>query len=529
MNIAYFWERNGSNKLTTKQLVMRYGLVSTGILFLGFSLSVIGQERPNVIFIMSDDMNDWAGPFGGNPQISTPHMDKFADAGAMVFANTHVPGPVCGPSRSALLSGFRPETSGVYSNDQNMLLSELVQQHATLPEYFSKHGYMTISRGKIFHSHFTENGVDQGQWAFDIWESNEGSFAVQKDKLYSRYLGVYNGEKQENMKHGSNSAVNDLTWAPTVQGKEGTPDYKTALWFAEQLQKDYDKPFFMAVGIFRPHLPWHVPQEYFDRYGLDTLKIPEFRLDDLDDILTPSGKLRNEPRGEFQWLLQDEGLFKQAVRAYMASISYADDCIGVVLDALENSKYRENTIVVIMGDHGWHLGEKLRFGKATLWSESTRTPLMIRTPDMNRPAVSKRVVNLMDLYPTLIELCDLPEKSGLDGRSLVPLLKKPSRKWPYPSITTLNRSFTVNDEGWRYTRYSDGTEELYNLREDPMEWNNLITSDNPEALTAKDRLEKWLPALVAEPVPSDLPKYRQTGKREPDMTLKAGRSLDELK
>jgi arylsulfatase A-like enzyme len=482
---------------------MKQRLIGASVMSLLFSFSAHSQSRPNVIFIAMDDENDWIGPFGGNPQILTPNLDRFCNENTMIFTNAHCTGPVSCPSRSALLSGFRPERTGCYGNDQNMLSSELIQQYATMPEYFSKNGYITISKGKIFHKHQTEKGRNQGQWAFDIWEQERGDQRPQRNKVTSRTDGLVDGVKIENQKYTGISGT-DFAWAPTIAGKEETVDYKTAQWFAQQLNKEFEKPFFMAVGIAKPHLPWFVPQEYFDRYNLDSIKIPEFRLDDLDDILTPSGKKKFEPTNDFLWVRQDEKLFKSAVRAYMASTSYVDDCVGIIIDALKKSKYNDNTIIVIWGDHGWHLGEKLRFRKVTLWSESTRMPLIIKTPAMKNNGVCNRVVNLIDLYPTLIDLCGLPKRDILDGRSFAPLLKNPNKKWPYPSITTQAAgSFTVNDENWRYTIYNDGTEELYDLKNDPMEWTNLIRLNDKKANKAMAKLEKWIPKTSAPDLPSN--------------------------
>lgn len=482
---------------------MKENFISAGIMSLIFSFTAHSQSRPNVIFIALDDENDWIGAFGGNPQVLTPNLDKLCNEKGMVFTNAHCTGPVSCASRSSLLSGFRPERTGCYNNDQNMLGSELIKQYATMPEYFSKNGYVTISSGKIFHKHQTEIGRDQGQWAFDIWEQESGDQKPQRDKLTSRTEGIVDGVKIENQKYTGLSGT-DFAWAPTISEKEKTIDYRTAQWFAKQLQTDFEKPFFMAVGIAKPHLPWYVPQEYFEMYNLDSVKIPEYKLDDLDDILTPTGKKKFSPTDDFLWVQQDEKLFKGAVRAYMASTSYVDDCVGIILDALKKSKYEGNTIIVIWGDHGWHLGEKLRFRKVTLWSESTRMPLIIRTPGMKQKSECNKVVNLIDLYPTLIELCDLPKRDILDGRSIAPLLKNPNKKWPYPSITTeAGGSFTVNDENYRFTKYNDGTQELYDLKKDPMEWTNLIRLNDKEALKAKAKLEKWIPNTSAPDLPSN--------------------------
>ena len=246
------------------------------------------EKQPNILLIAIDDLNDWVGVYGGNPQIKTPNIDKLAEK-AMVFRNTSCPGPVCGPSRSALLSGFMPYTTGIYGNSNNILESKMVQEYATLPEYFSKNGYVTISKGKIFHKHTTSNGFDHGHWAYDIWEHEQGKGGIVTEKYYSRNKGIINGEKVKDAKFTEGGGT-EFSWEPTEVGKEETKDYLTAKWCADKLQEDFENPFFMLAGISKPHLPWYVPQEYFDLYRLDTLKIPEYKLDDFDDILNDKGE-----------------------------------------------------------------------------------------------------------------------------------------------------------------------------------------------------------------------------------------------
>lgn len=482
------------------------------------------KETPNILFIVIDDMNDWVGVFGGNPQTLTPNLDEFANH-AVIFQNANCPGPVCGPSRSALLSGFMPYTSGVYNNSQNMRDSKLVQEHATLPEYFSKHGYLTISKGKIFHKHTTKNGWDHGQWAYDIWEHENGSGDIQRDKMFSRNEGIFNGVKDQDAKYTTRGV--EFGWAPTAGKKEDTKDYRTAQWFAEKLNDDYEKPFFMLMGLSKPHLPWYVPEEYFEMYNLDEVKIPEYRLDDLDDILDRNGDKVFEPSDDFIWVRQDEELFRRAVRAYMAASSYADDCVGVVLDALAKSKYNDNTIVVIFGDHGWHLGEKLKFRKATLWKEATQLPLMIKTPEMSEKQYCTRTVNLIDLYPTLIDLCGIPEKTNIEGKSLVPLLNDVNLPWK-PTTTSKAQGWnSVISEDWHYIFNSnDGTEELYDLRNDPMEWTNLVRSESKEIKEVLFYMKSYLPEEQAAPIPKS---FKDKSIKIVDETIKETRDIDKLK
>ncbi|MCP4454118.1 MAG: sulfatase-like hydrolase/transferase, partial [Planctomycetes bacterium] len=242
------------------------------VLFLSFHPAPVAK-RPNVLFIAIDDLNDWVGAYGGHPQCKTPHIDTLAE-NAMIFRHASCPGPVCGPSRSALLSGFMPATTGIYGNSNNMLESKIVQTHATMPEYFSKHGYVTISRGKIFHKHTTQNGFDHGHWAFDVWEQAKGGSQVDPTQLNYRDKGIVNGKQLANAKY-TQSGGSGFAFGPLLSEKEDTKDYKTAKWFEQKLQEDYDKPFFMAVGFSKPHLPFYAPQEYFDLYDLETVQVPE--------------------------------------------------------------------------------------------------------------------------------------------------------------------------------------------------------------------------------------------------------------
>lgn len=487
-----------------------------------------GTDRPNVLFIVADDLNDWIGAFGGNPQAKTPHLDRFASQGAVVFQRSYCPGPVCGPARSALLSGFTVARSGIYNNQQNMLRAPLVREHATLPEYFSKNGYRTISSGKIFHKHFAEKGTDDGQWAFDVWEKESGDNRVDPKRLFSRGEGILDGREDPTLEYREGEGT-EFAWGPTLADKEATRDFRTARWAERQLAAQHDRPFFLAVGFHQPHLPWFVPQEYFDRHPLEQVKIPEHRLDDLDDIKDASGRKKFEASSDFKWTSSRPGLHRRAVQAYLAACSYVDDCFGIVFDALERSAYRDNTIVVVWGDHGWHLGEKLRFRKATLWAEATRQPLMIRLPGMKDRQDCPRVVNLQDLYPTLVDLCGLPTKpeGSLEGRSITPLLREPSRVWPFPSVTVLQAgNASICDERWYYIRYKDGAEELYDMQNDPLQWDNLARSNRPDAVAAKAALQRHYPERFAEGIAPD-PKGRKVG--GPDPTLKATRDLSKLR
>ncbi len=507
---------------------MNYRLSLLGLFVLCVA-TARAESPPNVLFIAVDDLNDWVSVFGGHPQAKTPNIDRFAKSGTVVFQRAHCAGPVCGPSRSALLSGFMPHRTGLYGNSNNMLDSELVQQHATLPEYFSKHGYVSISRGKIFHAHATANGRDRGQWAFDVYHSGGSGSRVDMSEVYSRDKNLINGEPGPKSQH-TRSGGSEFAWGPTKGGKEETRDYQTAQWAAAQLQKQHDKPFFLAVGLSKPHLPFYVPQEFFDLYDPVTTRANEIREDDLNDIRTPDGKTKVRPSADYLWL-KENNLIDTAARAYLAACSYADACLGVIFDALEKSPHYDNTIVVLWGDHGWHLGEKLRYRKATGWHESTRMPLIVRLPNMTGRRDCQRLVNLIDLYPTLVELCDLPKQSSLDGRSFAPLLSNPDRVWNHPSTTIFGRgNASIHSDRWHYIRHGDGTEELYDLAADPMEWTNLIQQSSAESAAARNKLAAIVPTTFAPVVPANAANTKANKRKGGlDQTIKARRKLENLK
>lgn len=500
-----------------------------------------GADKPtkpyNILMIAVDDLNDWVGAFGGNPQAKTPNMDRLAGR-SIVFRNASCAGPVCGPSRSALLSGFRPSTTGAYGNDTNMLDSKLVQTHATMPEYFSKNGYRTISCGKIFHKHETSSGFDAGHWAYDVWHDELNRGGEKEETVYSRNKAIIAGKPIENPKHKVGGG-SEFSWGVTEKGKEFTQDYRTAKWFEQQLKEQHDKPFFMLAGLSKPHLSWFVPQEYYDMHPLESIKVPEFRMDDLDDIGGGKKHRTFEPHEDFLWV-REYGLHERAVQAYLAACSYADECIGVMLDALKNSPYADNTVVVLWGDHGWHLGEKLRFRKATLWKEATQMPLIVHLPGMIDRKDCFRNVNLLDLYPTLIEVCGLPSKE-LEGKSFKPLLEDPEQPW-IPTVTTAGKgNHSVMSEKWHFITYGGEVEELYDLEKDPMEWTNLASIKSSDVESIKAYLRTFLPADEVDSLPESKAKKSrrkvwmmprtQPGPppKTPDPTIKPKRNLAGLR
>lgn len=495
--------------------------ISLCVLAVGIVLSPAarGQEsrtQPNVLFIAIDDLNDWVGCFGGHPEAITPNLDRLASEGGTVFQNAHCAGPVCGPSRSALLSGFMPHRTGIYGNSNNMTDSQLVQTHATLPEYFSRNGYITMSRGKIAHKHTTAKGRDEGHWMYDIWEPARGGSGVDRRTVTSRTRNRIAGKPGPASKNTA-AFGSEFAWGVTQGTTSETKDHLTASWAADQLRKDHDKPFFLAVGFSKPHLPFYTPKEFWDRFPADKHYVPEINEDDFDDILLPTGKPAGSKSADYLWL-EENGLLNEAARAYLACSSFADHCVGVVLDALRESSHADNTIIVVWGDHGWHLGEKLRYRKAELWSESTRCPLIVKLPGSSTRRDCSRPVNLIDLYPTLIQLCDLPTKSNLDGTSFAPLLSNPNQPWK-PTLTIRGEGgVSIHDDRWNLIYRKNGVRELYDLRSDPMEWTNLFGRD--EASKAQRRLEAFVPKHYAPAIKNSKGAH---GPNQIDKNIRAAR------
>lgn len=464
------------------------------------------ERAPNVLFIALDDMNDWISSLGGySGKVHTPNFDRLAHKG-ITFTNAHSPSTVCNPSRTAIMTGLRPSTTGIYNNGQ--WWRPALPNALTMPECFRKSGYRVEGGGKIFHHTLGNNPpeiwdnyhpqVQDSPWHYDY--PVPGQHAAKRGVHWPEGFPL---NDIENVKLGNRPPANyrEFDWGPIDKGDLEMGDGQMVQWAVDFLGRPHEKPFFLAAGIYRPHLPWYVPKKHFDLYPLDQIRLPEIKDDDLDDVPVVGRKMAEARRADFE-LVKKAGKYKEAVRAYLASISFADTLVGLLLGALEGSSHRDNTIIVVWSDHGWHLGEKGTWHKRTLWERATHVPFFIVAPGVTRPgSVCNRPVNLIDIYPTLIDLCGLTAGRKLDGISLVRLLEDPDAVWERPSVITHERAnHAARTERWRYIRYNDGTEELYDRDNDPHEWTNL--AQNPEFRPIKQELVKWLPRSDAPPAPS---------------------------
>lgn len=471
--------------------------ISLILLLIISSISVAEAEtadkRMNVLFLVADDLNSWlledADRYTG--KVIAPNLKKLAGSGVN-FKRAYTAAPVCSPSRTAFFSGVAPWKSGIYNNAQTISKSEPLNQDAvlSLAGLFKKNGYDTFGYGKITHG----------------WDQKE-------------YWNEHIGHKRDPAPPGAPLAKlsgGEQDWGPIHLTEAQMNDTHGADKAIAVLEKQHDKPFFLAYGSFNPHMPWYVPKEYFDMYPLDQIVLPDLKEDDLDD-LPPLAKAVSDGIGSFADKVIKSGKHKEAVQAYLATTTYVDTQIGRVLDTLDNSPYRDNTIVVFLTDHGLHLGEKLHWQKTTLWEEGTHTLLMFRAPGVTKAGgVSQRCVSLLDVYPTLAELCRLTPPATIDGRSLVPLLKNPKASWESTAITGLCDKgktdmayISIRHELGRYTRYGAKEEEFYDTTKDPHEWTNQI--DNPKYAATVNKLRTLVPGFsdAAHPLPSALTNERR--------------------
>ncbi len=447
----------------------------------------VPDKSPNVLLIAIDDLNDWVGCLGGHPQASSPNIDRLAKRGTL-FTNAHCQAPICNPSRTSIMYGLRPSTSGVYMNAPKPWTVTGLKENVTLSRHFAANGYKTYTTGKIYHT----SGLPDGD--FDVVGPRPG----QRLKIDQRLVTP--------KKEGANGL-----WDFGAQSYDEKlfQDHQTASWAIDQIQAHETtrrtsanpqtaKPFFMAIGFYRPHVPFYSPKRIFDQIPLDEIELPLVNPNDRDDLPAIASELMVAPAApDHAWFVKSSN-WRRAVQSYLSCIRFTDEQVGRLLDTVYQSPLADNTIVILYSDHGFFLGEKERWAKQSLWERATRVPFIIVQPGGKQGQVCSQPAELLSIYPTLIDLCGLSARDELEGNSLIPLLNDPKATWHHPALTTHGKdNHSVRTDTHRYIRYRDGSEELYDLRSDPNEWTNI--ANQPEMETLKSKLKKQIPVKNADP------------------------------
>lgn len=446
-------------------------------------------SNPNVLFIMVDDLNDWVGYTGSNGSTITPNIDALAARGT-AFTQAYSQYPVCGPSRASLFSGLLPSDMNMWNHpkhDEDVAAAAAKLNTPLLHSYFSQNGYKTMGVGKLLHRHLPKGSVDMSGGRGD-WDQLPGA---------------------KELKWKSKKTLTD--WGVYPEPEEEMTDPKAAAWAVERLKEDHKAPFMLMVGFLRPHVPWYVPQKYFDAVGdAKDISLPPYKKDDLNDVSPYIRELnRKEQMPTTEWA-KEKSEWNNIVRSYLASINFADHYVGEVLNALKSSEYADNTIVILVSDHGYMLGEKNTFQKQALWERANKVPMIIAGPGLPKGEKRSQTVGLIDLYPTMLDLTGLPSNAANVGHSLKPILLDTDTKWNYPVISQWKDTAIKKGKGkkqylmgqaiqagpWRYSLYGDGSEELYNHDVDPDEWTNLASKPNVTAEHRKlmDLFKTKLPA-----------------------------------
>lgn len=455
---------------------------------LSSTLAADSLSRPNVLFIAIDDLNHWVSHLGVHAQTKTPHIDRLAASGVS-FSKAYCAAPACNPSRIALMSGKKPSTTGCYDNSQDW--RPTISQDLLLNHTLMKSGYNAFGAGKIFH----------------------GSYG--HGNRWTDYLGSREREGKLNLHPSAkNDGVGGIKFAPLGNTDQDMPDWRTVDYGLEQLGKKHDQPFFLAVGLVKPHMPFSVPKKWFDQFPLESIQLPPHTNGDLEDVPEIGKKMAGRDHAQ----ILESGRWKEAVQAYLATIAFCDSQVGRLIEGLENSIHRDNTIVCLWSDHGWSLGEKEHWRKFALWEEPTRTVFIWKVPGVTPVGkVCGRPVDYMSIYPTICALTGITKPSHVEGLDITPLLKDPNAQWDLPALTTFHKdNHSFRSEQWRYIRYADGGEELYDHRADPNEWTNLAS--DPKYAEIKTSFAKYLPSVNAPELPSvrnpDSAKSEATGNQD---------------
>lgn len=469
------------------------------------------STRPNVLFLMADDLNNLLGCYG-DPRAKTPNIDRLAARG-MRFERAYCTFPLCGPSRNSMLTGLYPNSTGILANAQ--IFRQTIPTQISLPQAFRLSGYFAARVGKLYHYNVprsigTNGHDDPGSWELEMNPAGVDRLE-EEPRIFSLLPGQFGGT---------------LSWYASPKSDEHHTDglnAEAAEWILERCARHRERPFFLAVGFFRPHTPYVAPQSYFALYPEQQMPVVQGVKEDQEDI--PPAGLASYKREQDK--LTDD-LRRQALQAYYASISFMDAQVGRVVAALERLGLADNTIIVFTSDHGYHVGEHGLWQKMSLFEESARVPLLIVAPGVTKPgSVAQAPVSHLDLYPTLAELCRVPPPANLQGQSLVPMLKDSSvvgRNWALtqvtrgggamratitPDVGSAGRRFfgySLRTPRWRYTEWDEGRQgrELYDHDSDPKELTNLANRPEHAATVAQ------LSAQLREAVKSSFPASGET-------------------
>jgi len=452
------------------------------------------KDSPNILMVVFDDLNDYLGPYE-DPNAKTPSLDTFAKS-ALHFDRAYCQYPVCGPSRASFMSGLYPETSGVLNNSQH--IRGLRPDAINLLEYFKNKGYWTASAGKIFHGHQNVAETQVSTYAADWFENAEDPWKKKLERQFVKEVGPIKKNQDAYkafMKEKFISPQRVVQAIATDLRDEDHRDGRTATRTTSYLkEKPYgDRPFFIACGFSKPHVPLFAPKKYFDLYPLDQLQFEDVPADDWKD--KPQAAMYNKYKGYgAEFGKNDRALRAKWLQAYLACVSFSDSQFGRVMKALEESGQADNTIVIVFGDHGYHIGEHYLYGKVTLFEESARVPFMMRVPGTTRPGTATQsFAELIDVYPTLTDLCGLKTPPHVQGKSLVPILTNPQEEVRDSVYTVVRRpgmvAQSIRHQNWRYAEWGNpDAAELYDLKKDPNEYHNL--AGNPEYKKVVQSLSK---------------------------------------
>ncbi len=491
-----------------------------GLLLLFTTNTLLAKDySPNVLLITVDDLNAWVGALNKNPLAKTPNIDKLAAKG-ISFTNAHTAAPVCAASRASLMSGVFPHKSGFYTNGNHKANAHnVIDKVPHLAQLFRESGYTTIGAGKIYHRWVTDGNEQLDAATYDQFLPLETVFPTQDMlangegykgyKFYPFPDGGTRLKRELNVTKGTSLSAGPVQRTKMRDGE--MPDEVIANWAVDRLNqysknaKQARKPFFMTLGFLRPHVPFAAPKEYFDMFPLDKIDLP--KTDNMKDIPL-YGKAMTMgiiPGGDHGAVLSlGDTFWKELIQGYLASIAFVDAQVGLVLDAIENNGLSNNTLIILTSDHGQNLGEKSNWRKMSLWEESTRVPFIVSSGSIKSKGEQvNAAVSLLDVYPTLVSYLKLPQQSHLDGHDLTPLLNNPNMSWDKPSLIAWRyKNFAVRSNRYRYIQYRDGTEELYDHVNDPLEQINL--AGKIEANNVITKLKQYIPSNVALPHDKDI-------------------------